>query len=297
MRLAYRSMLPLLLVGSVLLFVIYASLGSAKTFADWKWMDIVGEGGTTLLSGFWALLIAGSRPRGRVTALLAGGLAAIMLGSWADCLDEFFAIPKDQYWDNWLEAIFTPGGMLVVTFGLYYWREEQHALNEHMQKRERVFRDHRGFDRVTQLADAAYLRRQLSLEEARPGALVLLDVNRFHAVNREYGQVEGDCLLQALGHLLLLNLRPDDLLCRYAGDRFAIFLPGASAADAGRIAWQLQQAVRSLAHYTRDGCACVRVSVRVASGAVTDDVGRLLDDLNAVLELSADLTEAVAVGV
>jgi PleD family two-component response regulator len=26
-------------------------------------------------------------------------------------------------------------------------------------------------------------------------------------------------VLQAVGHMLLLNLRNDDLLCRYAGDR------------------------------------------------------------------------------
>jgi hypothetical protein len=101
-----------------------------------------------------------------VTRLLALGLAAIMLGSWADCLDEFFHLSKDQVWDNWLEALM-PLGMLTLTAGMYYWRQEQFSLNEHLQKRERLFRDHRAFDRVTQLAGADYLRAQIRPDQPR----------------------------------------------------------------------------------------------------------------------------------
>jgi diguanylate cyclase (GGDEF)-like protein len=281
-----RTALACLLLIGVLCVLLYATLGAHKPVEHWKWMDIVSEGGTSLMSALWVLLILGSRPGGRVTWLLVGGLAAITLGTWADCMDEFFIIPKEQYWDNWLEAL-TPIGMLTLTFGLYFWRQEQFSLNEHMQKRERLFRDHRSFDRVTQLANADYLRRQIRLEQKRdpeqPTALVLLDINHFHLVNREHGAREGDRLLQAITHLLLLNLRPQDLLCRYAGDRFAILLPNTEAAAAHDTAAHLRKAVATLAHHTREG-ARIPLTARAVCAQAGSNTDTLLAELNAALE-------------
>jgi diguanylate cyclase (GGDEF)-like protein len=197
----------------------------------------------------WCLIVLGSRPDGRVTRLLAGGLAAICVGSWADCMDEFWRIDKEALWDNALEAL-VPLGMAVLTGGLYYWRQEQASLTEHLKKRERLFRDHRAFDRVTQLADARYLRAQLERERQHgPCALVLLDIDGFHRVNRQHGHAEGDRVLQAVSHMLLLNLRNDDLLCRYAGDRFAVLMPGLSESAAREAAHHLCLMVGMMRHH------------------------------------------------
>lgn len=265
---------------------LYGGWGEWRPVETWKWMDIAAEGGTALMSAVWALLILSSRPGGRVTAQLAGGLLLIMLGAWADCLDEFFRLPATQYLDNAIEAL-VPIGMLVLTLGLYGWRQEQFTLNEHMQKRERLFRDHRAFDRLTQLAGADYLRRQIALEQAQhPGqacGLVLLDLDDFHRVNRAHGTREGDRLLQAVGHLLLLNLRPQDLLCRYAGDRYAILLPATDEAQAAQRAAHLRQCVGLLAHHTRTGQR-LAVSARAVGVLATGDPGQLLARLDAALE-------------
>jgi diguanylate cyclase (GGDEF)-like protein len=280
--------LALLLLIAGLFMLLYASLGTPKPFDQWNWLDIVGEGGTALLCGVWAMMVLGSRPSGRVTLLLVGGLAAIMLGFWVDCLDEFFAIPQQQNWDKWLESPLTLGGMLLLTAGLYFWREEQWALNEHMQKRERLFRDHRSFDRITQLANADYLLRQLRLERKRqpdvPCALILLDLDNFHLINREHGQSEGGRLLQAVSHLLLLNLRPQDLLCRYAGDRFAILLPATSLARAGEMAGHLQRAIASMGHYDRHGGQRLTVNARCVWDTPDMDLESFLHRLNARME-------------
>lgn len=286
----------LLLLVSASYLALYGSLGQPIPAEQWKWMDIVAEGGTALMSALWMLLVLGSRPGGRVTLLLAGGLLAITLGAWADCLDEFFDIEAARYWDNWLEAL-TPFGMLTLTAGLYFWRDEQVSLNEHMQKRERLFRDHRSFDRITQLANADYLRRQVRLEHgSHPeprAALLLLDVDRFHLVNREHGQREGDRLLQALTHLLLLNLKPQDLVCRYAGDRFAILMLDTPPVQTGRAAQHLRQAVATLAHHTLAGVR-IRVSARTVHAPVSADPDRLLAELDAELEVAPAAAMATA---
>jgi len=269
------------------LLVLYASAGTAKPPGSWKWMDIIAEGGVAVMAGLWFVMTLSSRPRGLVTRLLAGGLAAIMLGSWADCLDEFFRIDKDAAWDNWLEALM-PFGMLVLTAGIYYWRSEQFMLNDHLAKRERLFRQHRAFDRVTQLADAAYLRHQIRFEQERapagPCALVLLDIDGFHRINREQGAREGDRVLQAVGHMLLLNLRNEDLLCRYAGDRFALLLPGMEQTAACAVAQHLCQMVKLMRHHKQDGTQeAIVVSLRFACAPAQGEPDSMLAQLSAAI--------------
>ncbi|SFG11537.1 diguanylate cyclase (GGDEF) domain-containing protein [Duganella sp. CF458] len=265
--------------------LLYAGAGEAKPFNAWRWMDIVAEGGMAAMAGLWFVMTLSSRPGGLVTRLLAGGLGAIMLGSWADCLDEFFRVDKAASWDNCLEAL-VPVGMLVLTAGIYYWRHEQFILNDHLAKRERLFRQHRAFDRLTQLADAAYLRHQIRLEQEREPsgqcALVLLDIDGFHRINREHGAREGDRVLQAVGHMLLLNLRNEDLLCRYAGDRFALLLPGMAAGQAGALAQHLCRMVSMMRHHGPIGP--LQVSLRFASGAAHGDAESLLARLSAAID-------------
>jgi diguanylate cyclase (GGDEF)-like protein len=268
--------------------LLYAGAGETKPAGAWRWMDIVAEGGMAVVAGLWLVMTLSSRPGGLVTRLLAGGLAAVMLGSWADCLDEFFRVDKAALWDNWLEAL-VPFGMLVLTAGIYYWRHEQFMLNDHLAKRERLFRQHRAFDRVTQLADAAYLRHQIRLEQGRdPGgrcALVMLDIDGFHRINREEGQREGDRVLQAVGHMLLLNLRNEDLLCRYAGDRFALLLPGMGEGDAMQLARHLCAMVAMMRHHGPHGV--LPVTLRYACTPAQGDADRVLARLSAALEAGA----------
>lgn len=265
--------------------LLYAGAGESKPCGAWRWMDVLAEGGMAAMAGLWFVMTLSSRPGGLVTRLLAGGLAAIMLGSWADCLDEFFRIDKAASWDNWLEAL-VPFGMLVLTAGIYYWRHEQFVLNDHLAKRERLFRQHRAFDRLTQLADAAYLRHQIRLEQERDPAgqcaLVLLDIDGFHRINREHGAREGDRVLQAVGHMLLLNLRNEDLLCRYAGDRFALLLPGMGDAEAGVLAQHLCRMVALMRHHGPQGA--LGVSLRYACAPARGDAEGLLARLSRAID-------------
>jgi hypothetical protein len=80
------------LLGAVVF--LFTGAGPAIPFAAWDLVDIASEGGTALLAALWCGLVLASRPDGVVTRLLAGGLACIMLGSWADCLDEVFDVEK-----------------------------------------------------------------------------------------------------------------------------------------------------------------------------------------------------------
>lgn len=283
----YRPPLTLCAALITICLAGYAHYGTPKPTELWNWLDIVGEGSIALLAALWAIVILGSRPAGPVTTLLALGLGCIAVGTWCDWMDEFFLLPSAHAWHDFLESCLTPVGMAILSGGIGLWRQEQFSLNEVLAKRERIFRDHRAFDRVTQLAGADYLRRQIQLEQANhptaPCALVLLDIDRFHLIAREHGHPEAERALQAVSHLALLNLRHGDLLCRYAGDRYAVLLPNTTAAQAAQVGQQLASHIAQLHWHSRDGQR-IALSARMASAVADQEVDQVLHQLNHQLQ-------------
>ncbi|MCX8146312.1 MAG: EAL domain-containing protein [Azovibrio sp.] len=71
----------------------------------------------------------------------------------------------------------------------------------------------------------------------RPLALMLLDLDRFKAINDSLGHAAGDTLLKAVSQRLTRLLREGDTLGRLGGDEFALLLPEISShADAASLA-------------------------------------------------------------
>ncbi|KQW50732.1 MULTISPECIES: GGDEF domain-containing protein [unclassified Roseateles] len=257
---------PLLAVLMVGLTLVFAVLGSVKPLVEWHGMDVLAEGGMALMVGVWLVYVRGSRPAGRVTTWLTLGLAGMLVGEWVDALDEVWRLPKAAVWDNWLEAL-TPLGMVLLTVGLHFWRQEQRVLSRQLAQRERFLRDHRAVDRVTQLADAGYMAEQIQLERSlgRTACVLMLGFDGFDRLTRELGMQAADHALEAASLTLLLNLRPGDLLCRYAGDRFVVLLPDCGAAEGRRLGDELKAALEPLNFNGSDGQR-LRLPVRAAHG-------------------------------
>ncbi|MBU2886683.1 GGDEF domain-containing protein [Gilvimarinus agarilyticus] len=235
------------------------ALGDPKLWGDIDWFDIVGEGGVSLLAAMWLVFILNSRPAGSVTNFLCLGLGFIFIGTFQDLLDEIIALPDESFFRGALESLLMPFGLIVLTFGLYHWHKEQLVFLEQRRRREQETREYRWQDQLTDLGDARFLKLQLSQQirqcraNHQPLALILLDLDRFNSTNRTFGHSEGDRLLRELSELLILNLRRCDLLCRYAGDRFAIVLPNTPELMANELAQQLIRAVASFAYKTNNG--------------------------------------------
>lgn len=268
----------------------YLGAGTLKALSEWNWTDIGGEGGSALLVLVWIGLLLKSRPAGQVTTLLFYGLACLFFSLWMDTLDEFVQLSESIAWDKWLESGPMPVGFILMTLGIYHWHREQLAISGQMEKRERLFREHRLFDKVTPLGGADYLRLQLqqALQEAhneqQPLSLVILDLDDFSRVNREYGHAEGDRVLQVVSQVMVLNLRRQDLLCRLAGDRFVVLLPNTGEQQARHLALELQAAMQHLAYKSHLHGERLQLSASVAVVmAQQDSPEGLLQRLNLAL--------------
>jgi diguanylate cyclase (GGDEF)-like protein len=120
----------------------------------------------------------------------------------------------------------------------------------------------------------------------RGGALsvLLIDADRFKAINDEHGHPVGDEVLRHLARTLAASLRVGDRIGRVGGEEFLVLLPGAGEKDAARIAERTCRGVAAVSAHTAVGQLVVTVSVGGASlGPPPETSARLLARADAAL--------------
>ena len=77
------------------------------------------------------------------------------------------------------------------------------------------------------------------------GALIMLDLDHFKAVNDTFGHLAGDEVLESVAMALRRTLRASDTIGRLGGDEFAVLLPKADLCEARIVAAKLSECVRA----------------------------------------------------
>ena len=139
----HRLKLTALFLAANAGLLLHLAVGDLKAASEWVWLDILGEGGSALLALVWIGLVLAARRAGDQPA---GAGAGGVFSWWIDSLDEFIRMPDTVHWDHWLESVPMPIGLVLLTLGIYHWHREQLAISAQMEKRERLFREHRQFD-------------------------------------------------------------------------------------------------------------------------------------------------------
>ena len=106
----------------------------------------------------------------------------------------------------------------------------------------------------------------------RFGSIIYLDLDGFKAVNDSHGHAAGDSILRAVGRVLKEGVRRPDLVGRYGGEEFVLFLPEihpeAAVDVAERLRVDLYEGIRADKNVEVE----VTGSFGVAGGIITDDV-------------------------
>lgn len=96
---------------------------------------------------------------------------------------------------------------------------------------------------------------------ARPGALLLIDIDNFKLVNDLYGHAAGDRLLIALSEMIRSVLPQGSLAARVGGDEFVLLLGDASTAQIVALGNALRDQFHQLASQSFDTPAAVTLSI------------------------------------
>ena len=135
-------------------------------------------------------------------------------------------------------------------------------------------------DALTGLGNHGAFQRDLAtlLEDGsaetgdRRVAMLMMDLDRFKAYNDRHGHPAGDALLHAVATAISGAARTDDRVYRYGGDEFALILPGATLAQAVRVAQRVRRAVGALTA-TNTTPVTITVGVAAVPGDATDRAG------------------------
>lgn len=106
-------------------------------------------------------------------------------------------------------------------------------------------------DGLTGCYNREYLTQHLEHEiikkkdSRNPFSILLLDIDFFKLINDNYGHMVGDEVICSTVNAIKQKLRPQDVLARFGGEEFIVYLPETSSEEADLLAEQIRFAVES----------------------------------------------------
>ncbi len=116
-------------------------------------------------------------------------------------------------------------------------------------------------------------------KENIPCAMCIFDVDDFKLVNDGIGHGGGDVLLEHIGDLLLKSFRPSDIIGRFGGDEFVVFMPNMK--ESSLVEFRCKSLQMMLSNFTIDDKGSFTLSIGAIvdkGGHSSEEVFRMADD-------------------
>jgi two-component system cell cycle response regulator len=124
-------------------------------------------------------------------------------------------------------------------------------------------------DPLTGLYNRRYMMIRVEEEVKRssrrgyPLSCLLLDIDKFDAVNEAWGHLVGDGVLRDMAHVITRTLRGSDIVSRYRNDQFLALLTDTEASGAQVAANRLRDAVAAHNFFTEQGGEPAKLTVSI----------------------------------
>jgi diguanylate cyclase (GGDEF)-like protein len=117
------------------------------------------------------------------------------------------------------------------------------------------------------------IRKEMKNHQRRKAvfSLVFIDIDDFKNVNDTYGHRVGDKCIRSLVRRFKQVLRQTDLIARYGGDEFIVFLAGTDRKAAGAVANKLSDAISKTCFMYKDSQIQLSISMGVTQVENSDD--------------------------
>jgi diguanylate cyclase (GGDEF)-like protein len=148
--------------------------------------------------------------------------------------------------------------------------EKIRRLNEELEKANTELELIAAFDSLSGLLNRRSLFTRLSIEIERsirldvPLTGLMIDIDKFKAVNDNYGHQCGDMVIREIGARLLAGLRKYDYAGRYGGEEFYVVLSNSTESQALGIAERFRKDMEDLRFQCGGDSIGVTVSIGVA---------------------------------
>lgn len=189
----------------------------------------------------------------------------VRLASYAAFRDPFYGMPRN------VESL----------------QQDNRKLAEVLKATEKVA----SVDRLTGVWNRHYFEEMMDNETDRVRryghslSLLIIDIDKFKAVNDSLGHAAGDVVLKEVSKRLGLSLRSSDSLCRYGGEEFVVVCPDTPLSTAVVLAERLRAMVCASAIAP---AGTMSVSIGVAQYNANEDWAQCLERADAMLYLAKE---------
>lgn len=121
-------------------------------------------------------------------------------------------------------------------------------------------------DRLTDAASRDFFFSHVENEETK-GVVLMVDVDHFKAVNDTYGHGTGDKALVEVASTLRRNTKREDIVCRFGGEEFVVYLADRTAHEGMIVAERLRELVANTPVLASGGTIRLTISI---GGAIKD---------------------------
>lgn len=150
--------------------------------------------------------------------------------------------------------------LLLFYFGYKRYRKETRFYEDRLLENNRMLEHMSLYDCLTQIANRRNLEKLIKgeINKGKEGrfSLVLFDVDNFKRINDTYGHGMGDEVLKGLAHLAKTTIREGDVVGRWGGEEFIIWLPKTKSEEALLIAERLRFNIQEHTFDERFGVTC-----------------------------------------
>ncbi|HLH48439.1 MAG TPA: GGDEF domain-containing protein [Roseiarcus sp.] len=167
-------------------------------------------------------------------------------------------------------------GCVVLSLLLWRWLplavKERSVADQHTTELEAIAR----IDSLTGIPNRRHLVELAEIEWVRheryqrPLSLIMLDIDKFKAINDAHGHAAGDKVLAAIALVCGSVRRHSDTIARIGGEEFAVLLPETSLEQAQAAAERLVKAIA--AHAVEVDAAAIRVTASAGVAEAAWDV-------------------------
>ncbi len=142
------------------------------------------------------------------------------------------------------------------------WKENRRmAFLSNCDELTGIFNRRGLFNAITHLA-------HLAQRNENAVGVLMIDIDHFKAVNDNFGHQYGDEMLRRVAGCIRDGIRASDVLGRYGGEEFLVFLPRVAPASLGDVGIKICRAIENMP----DKHANITVSIGIAHGHVGREV-------------------------